>query len=86
MMGQRFMLEVILNFLSNSYVDQPTLHTRKINQHIARLRQYDWFHTLYYDEQYGSLFFANRQSYILHSIKVTIQCIRKDHKEVFGRK
>lgn len=57
------MLEVILNFLSNSYVGQPTLHTRKIK-----------------------LIFANRQSYILHSIKVTIQCIRKDHKEVFGRK
>ena len=40
MMGHRFMLEVILNFLSNSYVGQPTLHTRKINQHIARLRQF----------------------------------------------
>lgn len=53
MMGHRFMLEVILYFLSNSYVGQPTLHTRKINQHIARLRQYDWFHTLYYDEQYS---------------------------------
>ena len=60
MMGRRFMLEVILNFLSNTYVGQPTLQTRKIDQHIARLRQYDWFHTIYYDEPYRSLFFANR--------------------------
>jgi len=60
MMGRRFMLEVILNFLSNTYVGQPTLQTRKIDQHIARLRQYDWFHIIYYDEPYRSLFFSNR--------------------------
>lgn len=44
MMGRRFMLEVILNFLSNTYVDQ----------NIAR--QNDWFHTIYYDEPYCNLF------------------------------
>lgn len=46
MMERRFMLEVILNFLSNTYV----------GQNIARPRQNDWFHTIYY-EQYRSLFF-----------------------------
>lgn len=60
MMGHRFMLEVILNFLSNTYVGQPTLHTRKIDQHIARPHQNDWFHNIYCDEPYRSLFFANR--------------------------
>lgn len=50
MMGRRFMLEVILNFLSNTYV----------GQNIARLRQNDWFHTIYCDEPYRSLFFSNR--------------------------
>ncbi len=49
-MGRRFMFEVILNFLSNTYV----------GQNIARLRQNDWFHTIYYDEPYRSLFFSNR--------------------------
>ncbi|WP_421926748.1 hypothetical protein [Lysinibacillus capsici] len=44
------MFEVILNFLSNTYV----------GQNIARFRQNDWFHTIYCDEPYRSLFFANR--------------------------
>lgn len=42
------MLVVILNFLSNG------------GQIIARLRQNDWFPSIYYVEQYCSLFFANR--------------------------
>lgn len=55
-MGCGFLLEFIINFLSNTYVGQPTLHTRKIDQNIARLQHYDWFHAIYHHDQYRNLF------------------------------
>ncbi len=50
------MLENIFDFLLGAYSGQSALHTRKIDRNIARLQQYNWFHTIYYDDQYRSLF------------------------------
>ncbi len=71
MMGRRFMFEVILNFLSNTYV----------GQNIAMFRQNDWFHTIYCDEPYRSLFFANRhvRKYLQLFVKPILEHLYFDH-------
>jgi hypothetical protein len=87
MMGSGIMLEFIVNFLSNTYVGQPTLHTRKIDQNIARLQQYDWFQTIYYDDQYRSLFFANRhvRKYLQSTFRVKRMMKKKQAQARFIR-
>jgi len=84
-MGCGFMLEFIINFLSNTYVGQPTLHTRKIDQNIARLQHCDWFHDIYHHDQYRSLFFANRhvRKYLQSNVRVKRMMKNKQAQERF---
>ena len=45
-------------FGSVGYSD--ALNTKKIDQNIERLNQYDWFKQIYEDERYHRLFFVNK--------------------------
>ena len=45
-------------FGSVGYSD--ALNTKKIDQNIERLNQYDWFKKIYEDERYHRLFFVNK--------------------------
>lgn len=49
-----------------------TLNTKKIDSNIEKLKQLSWFKSLYEDEKYRSLFFANRKvrGYLQSSIRV----------------
>ena len=54
-----FIFELIAGlFGSIGYSD--ALNTKKIDQNIERLNQYDWFKKIYEDEKYHRLFFVNK--------------------------
>lgn len=79
------MLENIFDFLLGAYSGKSALHTRKIDRNIARLQQYDWFHAIYYDDQYRSLFFANHhvRKYLQSNIRVNRMMKKKQAQERF---
>ncbi|TQR07824.1 hypothetical protein FG382_22080 [Psychrobacillus lasiicapitis] len=37
------------------------MNTKKIDQNIERLNQYEWFKKIYADEKYRRLFFVNKR-------------------------
>ena len=66
-----FLFELIAGlFGSVGYSD--TLNTKKIDQNIERLNQYDWFKKIYEDEKYHRLFFVNKhvRRYLQSTIRV----------------
>lgn len=66
-----FLIELIAGFFGSvGYSD--TLNTKKIDQNIERLNQYDWFKKIYEDEKYHRLFFANKhvRQYLQSIIRV----------------
>ncbi|WP_418300929.1 hypothetical protein [Lysinibacillus fusiformis] len=50
--------EAMLAFLADALNGSTTLHTRKIDRNMERLRQYDWFEEIDHDERYRRLFFC----------------------------
>lgn len=79
------MLENLFNFLSSAYSGQLALHTRKIDRNITRLQQYEWFHDVYHQDQYRSLFFANRhvRKYLQSNVRVNRLMKKKQSQERF---
>lgn len=57
-------------FGSIGYSD--TLNTKKIDQNIERLNQYDWFKKIYKDQRYHRLFFVNKhvRRYLQSTIRI----------------
>ena len=57
-------------FGSVGYSD--ALNTKKIDQNIERLNQYDWFKEIYEDDRYHRLFFVNKhvRRYLQSTIRV----------------
>ena len=57
-------------FSSVGYSD--ALNTKKIDQNIERLNQYDWFKKIYEDDRYHRLFFVNKhvRCYLQSTIRV----------------
>lgn len=54
------MFEIILEFLSGmAFGSNKILNTKKIDENIMELQQYNWFNEVYLSEQYRKLFFAN---------------------------
>jgi len=77
------LIEIIAGlFGSVGYGD--TLNTKKIEQNIELLNQYDWFKKIYEDERYHRLFFVNKhvRRYLQSTIRVR-KIIRS--KEVQGK-
>ncbi|WP_205288921.1 hypothetical protein [Lysinibacillus fusiformis] len=64
--------EAMLAFLADALNGSTTLHTRKIDRNMERLRQYDWFEEIDHDDRYRRLFFANRhvRKYLQHNRRV----------------
>ena len=67
----RFLFELIAG-LFGSVGNSDTLNTKKIDQNIERLNQYDWFKKIYEDEEYHRLFFVNKhvRRYLQSTIRV----------------
>ncbi|WP_066394176.1 hypothetical protein [Neobacillus mesonae] len=51
----------ILSYIFDSFGQDHSLDTRKIDQHIKELNNYPWFKVIYDDEKYHKLFFVNRE-------------------------
>lgn len=79
------MLENLFNFLSSAYSGQSALHTKIIDRNIARVQQYEWFHDVYHQDQYRSLFFANRhvRKYLQSNVRVNRLMKKKQSQERF---
>ncbi|PUB11136.1 hypothetical protein C8K15_11412 [Paenisporosarcina sp. OV554] len=54
-----FLLDIIAGVLGGTSIDN-SLDTRKIDRNIVRLKELDWFKTIYDEERYHRLFFINR--------------------------
>ena len=72
-------------FGSVGYSD--ALNTKKIDQNIERLNQYDWFKKIYEDVRYHRLFFVNKhvRRYLHSTIRVRkiIRSIEAQRKLLF---
>lgn len=66
-----FLIELIAG-LFGSFGYGDTLNTKKIDQNIESLNQYDWFKNIYEDERYHHLFFVNKhvRRYLQSTIRV----------------
>ncbi|RFU66213.1 hypothetical protein [Bacillus sp. V59.32b] len=53
-------LDLIFSFFAGGFGLSETLDTNKIDKHIQKLNQYDWFKAIYEDEKYNRLFFVNK--------------------------
>jgi hypothetical protein len=54
------MLSFLIELIAGLFGYSDTLNTKKIDQNIERLNQYDWFKNIYEDEKYHRLFFVNK--------------------------
>lgn len=54
-----FLFELIVG-LFGSFGYRDTLNTKKIDQNIESLNQYEWFKNIYEDERYHHLFLVNK--------------------------
>ncbi|WP_158268311.1 hypothetical protein [Paenisporosarcina sp. OV554] len=52
-------MDIIAGVLGGTSIDN-SLDTRKIDRNIVRLKELDWFKTIYDEERYHRLFFINR--------------------------
>ncbi|KIL72315.1 hypothetical protein [Bacillus badius] len=74
------MLEWVAELLFSIIIPQDdALDTKKIDRHIARLNQFDWFKQIYTDESYHRSFFVNRKVrwYLQSSLRVN-RMIKKE--------
>lgn len=55
------MIDFILSILGAVYSGNTSLDTRKIDKHIEKLKEHDWFLTIYENEKYRRLFSVNRK-------------------------
>lgn len=64
-------MDIIAGLLDGSSFDN-SLDTRKIDRNIERLKELDWFKTIYDEEKYHRLFFVNRhvRGYLQSTIRV----------------
>ncbi|MEK8197925.1 hypothetical protein [Lysinibacillus sp. FSL M8-0134] len=79
------MLENLFDFLSGAYSGQSALHTRKIDRNIESLQQYEWFHNIYHQDQYRSLFFLyyHVRNYLQSNVRVNRMLKKKQAQERF---
>ena len=66
-----FLIEIIAGLLGGTVGDN-SLNTRKIDQNIERLKELEWFNTIYDEEKYHRLFFVNRhvRGYLQSTLRV----------------
>lgn len=66
-----FLVDIIAGLLGGINVDK-SLDTRKIDRNIERLKELEWFNTIYDEEKYHSMFFVNRhvRGYLQSTIRV----------------
>ncbi|MFF3102279.1 hypothetical protein [Viridibacillus arvi] len=66
---------ILLEFIAGLFGSigySETLNTKKIDQNIDQLKQYDWFKNIYEDERYHRLFFVSKKvrRYLESTIRV----------------
>lgn len=67
-------------------IDTPkSLNTKKINKHIALLKQQHWFRNIYEDDKYYALLFGNRRVrfYLQSSLRVKRMIYKEKVQEKF---
>lgn len=64
-------MEIIAGLLGGT-IGNNSLNTRKIDQNIERLKELEWFKTIYGEEKYHRLFFINRhvRKYLQSTLRV----------------
>lgn len=78
-------LDLIFSFFAGGFGLSDTLDTKKIDKHIQKLIQYDWFKAIYEDEKYHRLFFVNKhvRKYLQSRIRVNNMIRSKEAQRKF---